>query len=51
MLDDTFLEQRLEQRRTLGVGDMPPDQVPTEDINNYVEIEVGPFLESHQLGD
>src|ERR1700686_1026071 len=51
MLGEGVLEQHLEQTGTFGVGEIPADAPPAEDIDDYVKIEVGPFGRPHQLGD
>ena len=51
MLLGGAFEQQPEEIGALGVGDAPADDPPAEDLDNHIEIEVGPFAESHQLGD
>ena len=51
MLGDGVLEQRLEQARRFRVGDIPADDPAAEDVDDDVEVEVGPFGRPHQLGD
>src|SRR4030095_5593887 len=34
-----------------GVGDHPPDRVTTEDVQDRVQVEVGPLGRAEQLGD
>src|SRR5207344_1831131 len=38
-----------EQRRTFAVGNTPADDAATEDINDNIEIVIGPFRWSHQF--
>ena len=40
-----------EQGGAFAVGDPPADDVAAEDVDDDVEIEVGPFGRAHQLGD
>ena len=51
VLFDGVIEQCLEQAGALGIGDAPADDPAAEDIENDVEIEVGPFRRSRQLRD
>ena len=51
MLGDAVLEQWLEQGGALGIGDVPSNHAVAKDINDHREIEAGPFLRRHQLGD
>src|SRR5258708_5767762 len=48
---DGVLEQCGEQCGAFSVGDTPADDAPAEDVDDDVEVEVGPFGGSHQLGD
>ena len=49
VLGEGVVEQRLEQGGALGIGDAPADNPAAEDIEDDVEIEVGPFRRSRQL--
>jgi hypothetical protein len=51
MPGDGVVEQRLEQRGALCIGDAPANHAATEDVEDDVEIEVTPFGWPHQLGD
>ncbi len=51
MLFDGVEEQRLEQGDAFGVGDLKGDDPSAEDDDDHVEIEMGTFGWSHQLGD
>src|SRR5664279_1448372 len=51
MFGGGVLEQCGEQGGALPVGDTPADDAPAENVDDDVEIEVGPFGWSHQLGD
>jgi len=44
-------EQGFELAGTFGVLDAPADDTAAEDIEDDIEIEVGPFHWSHQLGN
>ncbi len=48
---DRVIEQRPEQRGAFGIGDAPADHAAAEDVEDHIEIEVGPLGWSHQLGD
>ena len=50
-LAKAVFEQRLEQAGAFRVGDTPSDDPSAEDVDDHVEVEVGPFCGSHQLGD
>ena len=47
----TFLDQSLGQFGTFAHRDHPTRDVAAEDIEDHVEIKVGPFRWSEQLGD
>src|SRR5258705_1254954 len=47
----TLFDQPLGQLRTLAHRHHPPGDIAAEDIEDYVEIEVGPLGWSEQLGD
>ena len=51
VLGEGVIEQRLEQGGALGIGDAPADDPAAEDVEDDVEVEVGPFRRSHQLCD
>ena len=51
VLDDGVVEQRFEQRGAFSVGDVPADDPAAENIDDDIEIEVGPFRRPHQLRD
>ena len=50
MFGGGVLEQRGEQGGAFPIGDTPADDAPAENVDDDVEIEVGPFGWSHQLG-
>jgi hypothetical protein len=50
MVDGAF-EQRFEESGALGIGDAPADDPSAKNVDDHVEIEVGPFGRSHQLAD
>lgn len=43
MLGDGVAEQSLEQGSVFSISDTPADGAATEDIDNDVEVEIGPF--------
>src|SRR5664280_2546158 len=45
------LEQRLEERGAFGVGNAPADDPAAEDVDDHIEIEIGPLGGPHQLAD
>src|SRR6202162_2600567 len=47
----TLLDQSLGQFGTLAHRDHPTRDVAAEDIEDHVEIKIGPFSWSEQLGD
>src|SRR5258708_12179984 len=51
MFSGCVLEQRGEQCGAFLVGDTPADDASAENVDDDVEIEIGPFGWSHQLGD
>ena len=51
VLFDGVVEQRLEQGDAFGVGDPEGDDPSTEDVDDHVEIKIGPLGWPHQLGD
>ena len=48
---DGVVEQGGEQRGAFGVGDAPADDAAAEDIEDDVEVEVGPLGRADELGD
>jgi hypothetical protein len=48
---DGVVEQRPEQHGAFGIGDTPADGAAAEDVEDDIEIEVGPFGWPHQFGD
>jgi hypothetical protein len=44
-------DQPLGERGVLARGEHPPDDVATEDVEDHIEIEVGPLRRAEQLGD
>ncbi len=46
-----LLDQSLGQFRAFAIGDHPAGDVTAEDIQDHVEVEVGPFRRTEQLGD
>jgi len=49
MLGDGILEQRFEQGGTFRIGDTPANHSAAEDVDDHVEVEVGPFFRADQL--
>jgi len=49
MFGDGILEQWTEQGRGFSIGDAPADDAAAEDVEDDVEIEIGPFCWPHQL--
>src|SRR5271154_7353708 len=46
-----LLDQLAGERSALLVRDHPADHVATEDVEDYVQVEVRPLLRPEQLGD
>src|ERR1700728_22604 len=46
-----FLEQWLEERGAFGIRDQPAYDPSTEDVDDDVEVEIGPLHGTHQFGD
>jgi len=46
-----FLYESFGQRLLFPVGDHPSDDVTTEDVQDHVEVIVGPFHRALKLGD
>ena len=51
MFGGGIIEQRREHGGAFSVGDAPADDSAAEDIDDDVEVEVGPFGRPHQLRD
>ncbi len=51
IVEDSFLDERLEQGRALGVVDTPAHDASGEDVDDHVEVEIGPFGWPHHLRD
>ena len=51
MLGEGLGDQAFGERGLLLVGNHPADDVATEDVEDDVEIEIGPFRGTEQLGD
>ena len=50
LFDDRVGEQFLGQQRRLALGGQPADHVPAVDVDDYVQVEVGPLGWAEQLG-
>jgi len=48
---ESVLQQRLEEGNTFDIGDAPADLAAAEDVEDYLEVEAGPFGAPHQLCD
>jgi hypothetical protein len=48
---DGVLEQRPKQRGAFRIGDAPADHPAAENVQDHVEIEIGPLCRPHQFGD
>ena len=46
---DGIVEQRLEESRTFSVGDAPADDPAAEDVDDDIEVEVGPLCRPFSL--
>ena len=51
LLDECLPNQALRQIGTLAMGEHPADDVTAEDVENHVEVEIGPFFWAQELGD
>jgi len=51
VLGRSILEQHLEQSGVFGIGDTPADDAAAEDVDDDIEIEIGPLCRPHQLCD
>src|ERR1700738_5303849 len=51
MFGGGVIQQRREQFGAFSVGDTPTDDAAAENVDDDVEVEVGPFGGPHQLGD
>src|SRR5712692_11510002 len=51
LLRARLADQAFGQGRTLARRDHPADDIPAEDVENHVEIEVGPLRRAEQLRD
>ena len=51
MFGDGVLEQWSKQRGAFCLGDAPADHPAAENIQDHVEVEIGPLHRSHQFGD
>ena len=47
---DGVLEQRPKQRGAFRIGDAPADHPAAENIQDHVEVEIGPLRRPHQFG-
>jgi len=48
---DGFLDKNSRQLRTLAIGDHPAHDIAAVDVDNHVEVVVGPLLRAMQFGD
>ena len=51
MFGDGVLEKRPKQRGAFGICDVPANHPAPENIQDHVEIELGPLRRTHQFGD